>query len=276
MRIVSLNTWGGRINEPLMEWLTHIDADVYCLQEIFDSPHKDFYSDAVNEVRAGKPLVRANLFEEIVRILPGHRGIMLPACRWELRDIPEKQNLPCHFGIATFVRKNIPVHEIRSAFVYREFRSVPQIDAPTPRTALAVRFTDPKTGKAAVVTHMHGLWIPEGKHHTPARSHQAHEFGRLISEISRPGDKVVACGDFNILPDDPSFVFWSTVCDLKDMIAPNFKSTRTHFYFDDPKKKNEPLYADYMLVSPEVIVHGIEVQGNPAVSDHCPLVLDFE
>ncbi|OGZ48935.1 MAG: hypothetical protein A3G60_01890 [Candidatus Ryanbacteria bacterium RIFCSPLOWO2_12_FULL_47_9c] len=39
MKLVSLNTWTGKIFEPLIEFITvHKDADIFCFQEIFRTP----------------------------------------------------------------------------------------------------------------------------------------------------------------------------------------------------------------------------------------------
>ncbi len=281
MRIITLNCWGGRINLPLIEWLEHADADVYCLQEVFDSPYEEFYSDEKGPHRADpsevkKPPVRGNLFEQIANTLPNHRGYMLPACKWELTDVANAKNVPCYFGIATFVRKDIPVHEIKTKFVHQTFRAVPQVEAPTPRVAFAMRLFNPATNRQVVVAHMHGLWIPEGKHHTVSRMLQAETFSRLIDSISYPGDQVVVCGDFNVLPGDPTFELLQKICRIKDLIAESYDGTRTRLYFDIPSKKGQSLYADYLLVSKEVKVKKVDVLYTPVVSDHCPIALDFE
>lgn len=271
MRVLSLNAWGGRIG-GLLEYLSSADADIYCLQEIYDSPNEGTYSDAAGLVRDGKPLVHARLFEELKRALPGHTGHFFPATAWELRDIPKEEIVPCQFGIATFIRKGTVVEASETKFVYQDYRHVPQVEAPTPRLAHAVRLLY-KKGPPVVVAHMHGLWIPEGKHDTPARIEQAHKLLRLLEDVAEVGDSVVLCGDFNVLPGSQTFKVLQGLSDL--VVGGGHNSTRTPLYYNDPKKKGEPLFADYMLVSPGVKVKKFEVVRNPVVSDHCPLVLDI-
>ena len=37
LRIMSLNAWGGSIHAPLIDYLAHADADIFCLQEVVRS-----------------------------------------------------------------------------------------------------------------------------------------------------------------------------------------------------------------------------------------------
>jgi hypothetical protein len=38
MRILSLNAWGGRLSKRLIPFLTEVDADILCLQEVTHTP----------------------------------------------------------------------------------------------------------------------------------------------------------------------------------------------------------------------------------------------
>ncbi|MOA57147.1 hypothetical protein D3C78_1812700 [compost metagenome] len=58
--------------------------------------------------------------------------------------------------------------------------------------------------------------------------------------------------------------------DLIELVTTRgFTDTRTSHY----AKANR--YADYMLVNPAVKVDHFNVVGQPEVSDHCPLLLEF-
>jgi endonuclease/exonuclease/phosphatase family metal-dependent hydrolase len=273
MRIVTLNTWGGRVYEPLRAWLRDIDADIYCLQEVFSSQEYGFYSDEVPEGRQGDPLIRVNLFEEVQKILPDHRGMMLPQCRWQVHNTFKKEEPLCQLGIATFVRKGILMGKGQSGFVYQEYREIPQTELPTPRVAHAVRII-PAAGRPVVVAHMHGLWIREGKHDTLERVKQAELFLSLIESVCEVGDSVVACGDFNVLPNSATLPILQGLHDL--VVRGGHTSTRTPLYYNSRGKKDLPRFADYMLVSPGVKVEKFDVVHEPIISDHCPLVLDIE
>jgi len=62
MRIITLNTWGGKIYEPLIDFfIKHKEeTDVFCLQEVFNS----------ESVRPELGNVRPRLFQDIQKILP--------------------------------------------------------------------------------------------------------------------------------------------------------------------------------------------------------------
>lgn len=274
MRIVSLNVWGGRV-EGLVEWLVSSNADIYCLQEVFDSVHEGRYSDQVPEGKGGA-LVRSDLFSVLARALPHHRAYMHPACLWGVRTASGEYVHEALFGIASFVHRRIPVHEMHTNFVFKEFRAIPQYELPTPRVGAVLRMYNEERQKHLVVAHMHGLWDPQGKHHTPERTMQAHRFARMVSQAAGPADQIVVCGDFNVLPDNSLFQLLKSECGVADLVvARGHKSTRTRLYTDNSKNAGKPTFADYLLTTPNIAVRTFEVVHEPVVSDHCPLVLEF-
>jgi endonuclease/exonuclease/phosphatase family metal-dependent hydrolase len=116
---------------------------------------------------------------------------------------------------------------------------------------------------------MHGLRDLDGKHDTPARLAQAQRFANLIQSIAEPGDRMIACGDFNVLPDSATFEVLREN-GLTDLVTTRgFTDTRTSHY---PKPNR---YADYLLVNGAVRVNAFYVVQEPEVSDHRPLLLDF-
>ncbi len=268
MRLISLNCWGGRIYKPLMLFLSGMDADVYCLQEIYDAPNGtpdelEFRGDQ-NEFP-----VRPHLFREIAAALPDHYGLYFPSARGHLHDGATAQE-DMYYGIATFVRKSMPVTESSSSFVHGEFRPDGWGEPPLPRTAHAMRVRDYATGASVVVAHMHGLYVPIGKIDTKERMEQARKFSTLIASVARPGDKVIACGDFNVLPVSGTFTALRAR-GLEDLVVGNgFTDTRSSHY------KKTPRYADYMLVSKNVQVRDFDVLEQYEVSDHRALLLDME
>ena len=40
MKLITLNVWGGKVFEPLMDFFKKRagDTDIFCLQEVFDNP----------------------------------------------------------------------------------------------------------------------------------------------------------------------------------------------------------------------------------------------
>lgn len=266
MKIASLNIWGGMLHEPLMRYLANIDADVLCLQEVARAPgaRHDWltYRDGSVELQQ-----RAHLFDEIAAVLPAHDGIFCPTARGMLEDGGE----PCwqEFGIATFVRKDIPIIGQALDFIHGSFSANGFGAHPRPRNAHGIRIFDHYTGAPITVVQLHGLRDPAGKQDTPARQRQTEALLCLIKRIWHTGEPLVVCGDFNVLPDSATFAALGRL-GLSDLVTGRgFSDTRTSHYRKDGR------FADYMLVTPNVRVNTFEVVAEPEVSDHRPLVLDI-
>ena len=81
-----------------------------------------------------------------------------------------------------------------------------------------------------------------------------------------PNPKIL-CGDFNLLPETKSLrILEENMVDLVKKF--DIHSTRSVSF------KYETRYADYMLVSPDVVVERFNAP-HINVSDHLPLVLEF-
>ena len=269
MRILSLNCWSGRVS-GLAAYLAGMDADIYCLQEVLNSPPETPDELIFDEQGSTTEPQRAKLFAELCGSLPEHTGVHLPAARGYLHDNATTR-YNAMYGIATFVRKTIPVVGSNSAFVHGSYRAGGWDPPPLPRQGHALRVWDHSCDKPLVVAHMHGMWVSNGKVDTPERASQAAKFYALVQSVRRKDDRLVMCGDFNILPDSAAFSLWRQGLGVEDLVVGRgHTDTRTSFY------KKYPRYADYMLASPDVEVQTFSVVEQPEVSDHRPLVLDLK
>ena len=266
MRILCLNAWGGKLHGPLISYLQAADPDILCLQEITHSPDsgKDWliYRDGDHVLDQ-----RANLFRDIAAALPGHVGQFCPAAQGVLWDgeVP----VPSQWGLATFTRATLPVIGQAQGFVHKSFGADGFGDHPRSRNAHCIRVWDRARDRAVVVAHMHGLRDLDGKGDSPARLVQARRFAAMIAGFAEAGDEVVACGDFNVLPDSATFEVLAGL-GLRDLVTGRgHAGTRSSLY---PKPGR---FADYMLVHDGVPVAGFDVVASPEISDHCPLVLDI-
>jgi endonuclease/exonuclease/phosphatase family metal-dependent hydrolase len=116
---------------------------------------------------------------------------------------------------------------------------------------------------------MHGLRDPAGKGDTAARDEQAVALIRLIERVWPGDERLVVCGDFNVLPDSSTFTILARL-GLSDLVTGyGLVDTRTSYYLKQGR------FADYMLVTPEVKVAKFEVVAAPEVSDHRALLLDI-
>ena len=263
MLIVCLNGWGGTLHAALMPWLRQADPDVLCLQEVVHTPAA---SREWLEYRDGEHVLpqRARMFDEVRAALPGHAATFCPAATGVLWDGAEA--VPSHWGLATFVRGDVPVIGQVQGFVHKGYSAGEYGEHPRSRSAHAVRDW---AGFPLVIAQMHGLRDPAaGKRDTPERAAQVERFAALIEGLAEPGDGVIACGDFNVLPDSGTLRRLGAL-GLRDLVTGGgFDGTRTAAYAKPGR------FADYLMVNERVPVRRFDVIRAPEVSDHCPLWLE--
>ncbi|MEM9522484.1 MAG: endonuclease/exonuclease/phosphatase family protein [Pseudomonadota bacterium] len=267
MRVLCLNGWGGRLHDRLFSYLKETDPDVLCLQEVVHAPSspRDWltYRDSHLELPQ-----RAHFFTEVSQVLPDHQAAFCPATQGELWD--GKTRHAALWGLATFVRRSIPIIGQRHDFVHGTFSADGYGEHPRPRTAHVVRLFDLDNGYPIVVGHMHGLRDLNGKQDTPARRVQAQKLVDLVTTVAARHDRLIVCGDFNVLPDSVTFDILSNVGLIDLVTRHGFSDTRSSHY------KKDVRYADYMLVNAAVKVASFDVVATPEVSDHRPLLLELE
>lgn len=251
MKVITLNTWGGRggLENLLSFFKKHQDVDVFCLQEVWNGGEK-----MVGVVAGGSPLVGVSttLLNDIAEALPDHRHFF----RSYLEDF---------YGIATFVRKDIEVLEEGERYVYKEKGFVlPEEKGNHARSVQYVKIKTPRGER--VVMNIHALWNGNRKVDDPDRLLQSDKLAEFVCEFTAP---YVLAGDFNLFPDTESIKRIER-CGTRNLITEyKVTSTRTSLY-----KKDEP-YADYIFTSTGIDVKEFKVLPD-VVSDHAPLFLEFE
>ncbi|MEM8849380.1 MAG: endonuclease/exonuclease/phosphatase family protein [Pseudomonadota bacterium] len=267
MQIMFLNTWGGRLYEELHAYLSQSQADILCLQEIVHTPTAP--TDWLTYRDTGITLPqRARLFDDLRTALPDHDAVFCPAARGDLfhDDTP----IPSQWGLATFIhRRHILIAQIQD-LVFRSFSADGYGAHPRSRSGHVVRVFDTATNIPITIAHMHGLRDPAaGKVDTPDRAHQIARFVQMIRAIHRPGERLVVGGDFNVLPGSATLRSLENE-GLTDLVTSHgFSGTRTRHYTKPGR------FADYLMVNQTVPVRSFDVVQDPAVSDHCALVLDI-
>lgn len=268
MRVLSLNVWGGKLYEPLIRYLAEVDADVYCLQEVVRTPgypgSELIYRDG--DLRLPQ---RTKLFEDIRSILPEHDARFFPASRGPLFDNEERE-FKSEFGLATFVRRSLPVIGEAMGFVHGAFSGDGWGEHPRSRNAHCFRIFDAGQGAAITLAHMHGLREPAGKHDSPIRERQAERLADLVRHVWPGDERLIVCGDFNVLPASVTFTKLSEL-GLNDLVTGHGHTDTRTSHYEKPGR-----YADYMLVNDAVEVVSFDVVGEPEVSDHRALLLDAQ
>lgn len=252
MRVLSLNAWAGKEFETLIEYVTNKaeEIDVFCFQEVFDTS---------KEIKLVNGLYRANLFDELRKVLPNHKGYFAPA--QDGIDFETKVDFQISWGISMFVRKNLFVKEVMEHFIKGEKNTFSGSGETVPRNLQHAIIEH--EGKEYNIVHLHGLWNGRGKTDTQERIEQSEKIKRVIQGKTN----LVLCGDFNLLPDTQSLKILEE--GLTNLIKEyKITSTRSRFY-EKPEK-----FADYTLVSKDINVKNFEVP-NVDASDHLPMILDF-
>lgn len=258
MKLISLNTWGGKIYQPLMEFIkkNSKDTDVFCLQEVFNT---------TSNIKRGAGY-RLNIYAEISKLLTNHQGYFASSLdnyiivsRSQVN--PTKFNLS--YGLAIFIKNKVKVEAEGEFFVYRDRSSFDPNNLNTlPRNVQYINFI--QSGKKFTVCNLHGIWLKEGKKDAPSRIEQSEKIKQFLDQ--QMGEKIL-CGDFNLDINTKSIKILET--NLRNLIKDyHIKTTRNKLF---PGKEK---IADYIFVSDGVKVQNFQVP-KVEVSDHLPMILEF-
>ncbi len=240
MKLITLNTWGGRVPEKLLRFFgDNQDVDIFCLQEIYNEAKtermdKEFLNDSFN------------LYSDIKNVLTNHVGYFRP-------------HIEDWYGLAIFVKRNIELQREGDISIHDiEYTG----GGNHPRNLHYIEFEH--KGIKTTVANVHGLWNGKGKTDTQERLLQSQKIKDFID--STDGNKIL-CGDFNLRPDTQSVKMLEH--GMRNLIKEyNIESTRTSLY-TKPEK-----HADYVFVSPDLEVLNFRVLSEE-VSDHAALYLEF-
>lgn len=250
MKLISLNTWGGRAGrEEILEFFSaYSDVDIFCLQEMWDGGHH-----MAGTITGGMRLenIVYELMTDIGSILTEHT----PYFRPHFYD---------WYGLAMFIRKDLEVVQEGDVFVYKEKGFALEDDLGN--HARNIQYLTIKTGSSVkTIINFHGLWNGQGKTDTSDRLVQSENIIRFLEDLSHP---YILVGDFNLLPNTESIKKFEAI-GLRNLIKEfGVDSTRSKHY-TKPEK-----FADYAFVSNGIIVNDFKVL-DIHVSDHLPLLLDF-
>lgn len=257
MRLISLNTWGGKLYQPLTRFVEENSqtTDVFCFQEVFDTKsafkkHSDF---------------RINLYREIGKVLKDHDGFFTSSI-----DNYISGSFQDHFidfdlksGLAIFTKKELKVKDRGYFSIFGQKNNFNPKDSNTmPR--IAQYLTLELTGKSLTIVNIHAIWVREGKKDTPSRIKQSNCINQFLE--SKNGNKIL-CGDFNLDINTESIKILEK--HMKNLIKEyNIPTTRNKLFPGNEK------FADYVFVSPDIKVINFKVP-DIEISDHLPIILEF-
>src|SRR3989338_6048264 len=241
MKLNTLNTWGGRIKEPFINFIKdNQEIDIFCFQEIYDQA-REIMEEAY-------PIDMFDQFSDLKILLPNHNGYFRPV-------------LQVVYGIAIFVKKDIPVSEENELIIHASASDL-VTDGHHSRNMQWIKIN--LDGRNFTVMNVHGLWNGKGKTDTPERLAQSRIIKEFMSKIE--GSKIL-CGDFNLNPDTESVAILEE--GMTNLVKEySITSTRTSYY-EKPGR-----FADYIFTSPDIKIRDFRVLPDE-VSDHAPLYLEI-
>ncbi len=245
MKILSLNCWGGKLHDELLEFVSKSAAsvDVFCFQEVWrDTGETEMVPPFHGQAARG-------LFDELRNVLTDFDGYFA-------------QSYGDDYGLAMFVNRNFDVVSAESRFVYKD----------GPRTELQPGLEGDHARNVQIVTlsdgfriaNFHGIWKKgRGKEDTPERLEQSMILSALLS-----GDApAVLIGDFNLWPDTESVKMLER-SGFRNLVREyGVTSTRTELF----PKEFVP-FADYAFTK-NVAIADFQVLPD-VVSDHNPLLVE--
>ena len=254
MKIISLNTWGGRAGREAM--LSFFEAykniDISCLQEIWAAPYDDYEGASAGGLEINQGDVMTKGLQDISRVL----DMYVPLFRPHFLD---------NYGLLMFVRKDLEIIEEGEVFVHMEKGYLPVGDIG--KHARNIQYVTINTNKGLVtIINFHGLWNGMGKGDCEERLQQSDKILEFLQKLGHP---YVLCGDFNLRPDTESIKKFEDagLCNL--ISEYKISSTRTDLY-TKPEK-----FADYIFVDREIKTIDFKVLPDQ-ISDHAPLLVEIE
>lgn len=237
---------GGKVREPLLEFLQAEapHTDIFCLQETWRQ----------NNAADG----HRDLLAVLKETLPNFSLFFAPM----LLDLNFLDKQHVDLGQAMLVRNSIKVIDCGQTTINPGSGPEPEW---TPGMRREMQFSKIEIASQTVnIFNMHGIsrWPKTDSWEREAQSWLARNFMDKFT-----GPKIL-CGDFNLQPDTKS------VATLKEGMRSltddyGVKTTRGRY------RKFDDHVSDYMIVSSEIKVLGFQVP-DIIISDHLPLILDFE
>lgn len=265
MRLVSLNVALFETNnEKLYKFLLDQKPDIICLQEVADK-----VDQKVNPLYISKGYI-----DKATSDLP--YSFFGP--NWMIKDFHRKnfhQKESFDFEFGGFLKSG---NYIKSRFkminkinVFIKYKTIKFTDWSTwpqkqPKAVQIVDLELPHSRNLRILNY-HGIWTKEkiGNSETLEACKKINE---LATEVSYP---TIITGDFNLFPNTQSMkVFQDHFISLVNKY--NIQTTRPRSNELSHLQRN---VVDFILVTPDIKVNSFKVL-NSDVSDHLPLILDFE
>lgn len=252
MKLITLNTWAGRVKGPFEAFLQNhaAETDIFCFQEIFNNFSESQAEDVIPEEDD------KYLLHQISALLTDFDAYFCPVV----------ENV---YGLAIFLKKGIELVASGEVLLYENPEHVwsKHKDVAQSDHTRKMQWVHVKSGrKDFIVMNVHGHWDASGKNDSPDRIAQSQKIADFMQSTGMTPKLLV--GDFNLNPETESVLMLEK--HVVNLITKHgVTSTRTHLYDGDDK------HADYVFISPEILVEEFTVLPD-MVSDHAPLYIKFD
>ena len=269
MKIVFLNTWGGKVFQPLMEFLRESASttDFFCLQEVFDSPpHQRVGSGGSPEARLLSWGGRSNIGVELKHALAGFQV----SCYTPMADgCDGDEMMPISWGLTTFARKSITVDVCDAVPIAAPEVLHGNVPHPHFRMIQYIRFR--RGERLFTLGNFHGTAYPGSKLDTPERISQSQKIFNFLA--GEQGEKILG-GDFNLMPDTESIRMIEEM-GMRNLIKEfNIGTTRSELNYARYPEERRQYFSDYVFTSSGIKIASFQVP-QLTISDHLPMILEI-
>lgn len=259
MKLLSLNIQSAANGKKFYKYIKEKSktVDVFCFQEVYDSSRS-----AV--VGLGE---QTDVYRQLKVLLKGHDGVNFPVS--DKLGNYFKLDFPVTLGLVIFYKKGLRVKQSFGKFVAGSLKA--SVDFRNGKESNAVQVAKIiSKNEEFWVLNFHGASRPGDKLDTPKRIEQSEILLDVLKKLSGPK---ILCGDFNLMPQTRSIKMLEQSGLVNLIKTYKIKNTRNSVSWK--RYNNRQSYADFTFVSKDIKVTNFKVPYN-LVSDHLPMVLDFE
>jgi len=266
MKLLSLNVAVFEPNnDSLFKFLTEENFDILGLQEVSETSDANVNPDFISK----------NHIDEATKNLEySFFGPTWMVKDFHMKNFHQKASFDYDFGgyltAGNYLKSRFEIIKKANIFVQENSQiKVTDWSKWTTNQSKAVLLTDlqlPHLKKLRILNY-HGIWTKE-----KIGNDETLKACKKILSLAKEADyPTIILGDFNLFPDTPSMqVFFNDFVSLVDKY--NIETTRPKSNELSNLKRN---VVDYILVSRDIKVNSFAVPDSD-VSDHLPLILDFE